>query len=101
MPLSGIDLSKATVPLLLVVSLLGAVAIGGVYIGQAIEINTVTRTQLDRLSETVSSLDNALRKVETTIASFAPKSQWKREDQTKFCLEAERSNPGWKCPKFE
>lgn len=94
MPLPPVDLSKGYIPLLIVVSLLTAVGVGGVYFGK-------TMGQLEQLSENVQSLTTSMKDMQLAIARFAPKDNWIKNDQTRFCLEAERLNSGWKCPEFE
>lgn len=57
--------------------------------------------QLEQLTANVESLTQSFKEVEISLASLRPIDNWKKGDQTLFCLEAERLNPDWKCPKFD
>lgn len=94
MELPRIDLSKGSVPILIVVSLLTAVGIGGIYLGKAMG-------QLDQLTTSVNILTESMKEVQTALAKGVLVDNWKTSDQVAFCLRAERNNPGWKCPAVE
>lgn len=88
------DLSKGYLPILIVTGMLTVVGIGGVYIGKAIG-------QLEQLTANVESLTISMKEMQAVFARLTLTDNWKRGDQTKYCLEAERLNPGWKCPEVE
>jgi len=98
MKMPEFDLSKGNLPVLIVVSSLIAVGIGGVYFGRILETNEVTRRELKDMSQQVQSLKDDISSLTQLVNAWRPQERWTTTDQIRFCYEAERANPGWKCP---
>lgn len=90
-----LDLSKGSIPILLFVAAIVASISGGAYIGRVLESNDLTRTQLKELSAQVNELKTEVR---TLTLTYRADETWSKTEHLEFCLNAERANPGWKCP---
>jgi zona occludens toxin (predicted ATPase) len=88
------DLTKSGLPILVAVSLMISVGLGGITLGRVLESYSKQQSDVIKLAKEVAALQG-------TLIALRPENQWTRTDQVLFCWEAERINANWRCPAIK